>query len=132
MECSCTFVQKSNHRMPEIIHFLFYVGCPQEKKNNAVVILSHLQVIGLQSSVFLNLPRHCLDRESVGFFFIRLKKNVPAISKITALQSFAHNTCMAVKCVSKNEGFEMQASLLVAFASQLSLSLAEQEKNNKI
>ena len=61
----------------------FYLYWLSLVKTNTVVTLSYLQVIGLQSSVFLNLPHHCLDTESG--FFIRLKKNVPAVSETTAL-----------------------------------------------
>lgn len=52
-------------------------------KANTVATLSYLQVTGLQSSVFLNLPHHCLEKRKC--LFIRVKKNVLAASKTTAL-----------------------------------------------
>jgi len=60
----CSEVKPNNNRNYPFfsLYWLFLV------KTKIVVILSYLQVIGLQPSVFLNLPNlphHCLDRESV-------------------------------------------------------------------
>lgn len=52
-------------------------------KANTVATLSYLQVTGLQSSVFLNLPHHCLEKRKC--LLIRVKKNVLAASETTAL-----------------------------------------------
>lgn len=69
-------------------YFLVYIGFASSKAN-IVVTFSYLQVTDLQSSVFLNLPHHCLDRTK--YLFIRVKKNVLAASERTALLWFAHN-----------------------------------------